>query len=58
MRYNQDTVDHLRLSVDYPADESQGPGGAPDIISASAIEEGRPKPSPLGTVYLVCVELT
>lgn len=29
-RYNHDTEDHLRLSVDFPDDESKGPGDAPD----------------------------
>lgn len=29
-RYNQDSVDHLRLSVENPTDKSKGPGSAPD----------------------------
>ncbi|KAI9794422.1 MAG: hypothetical protein M1816_005492 [Peltula sp. TS41687] len=30
VEYNQGSVDHLRLSVDYPADRSKGPRDAPD----------------------------
>ncbi|KAL8666190.1 MAG: hypothetical protein Q9202_001697 [Teloschistes flavicans] len=32
VEYNQDSVDHLRLSIDLPSDYTKGPGDAPDCL--------------------------